>query len=73
MQVIVKYHKEKEQGTRNKENHMDENITCKGKEQNSEVHRMKRIRVMKKSKSKDTKENEVKGHSQRNRGHNGGT
>ena len=50
MQVIRKYHKEKEEGTRNDENHMDRNITCKGKEWNSEVCRMKRIRVMKKIK-----------------------
>ena len=28
MQVIRKYHKEKEEGTRNEENHMDRNITC---------------------------------------------
>ena len=50
-----------EEGTRNKENHIDRNITCKGKEQNSEVCRMKRIGVMKKSKSKDTKENVIVG------------
>ena len=44
---------------------MDENTTCKGKEWNSELHRMKRIGVMKKSKNKDTKENELKDHSWR--------
>ena len=48
----VKYHKEKDEGTRNEENHMDMNITCKGKGWNSEVHRMKRIGVMKKPKNK---------------------
>ena len=45
-QVIVKYHKEKTRYTGTMKNHMDKNITCKGKEWNSEIHRMKRIGVM---------------------------
>ena len=52
MQVIRIYHKEKKEGTRNKENHMDANITCKGKEWNGEVCRMKRIGVMKNQRTK---------------------